>query len=51
MDPAANADYAAGLIAAAKAGVEVLCYGCDISIGEIRIARRLPWIGAPGAAD
>jgi sugar fermentation stimulation protein A len=35
--------YAAGLDAAARAGVEVLCYGCDISLEEIRIARRLPW--------
>jgi sugar fermentation stimulation protein A len=35
--------YAAGLATAAKAGVEVLCYGCDISPREIRIARRLPW--------
>src|SRR5580658_740212 len=32
--------YAAGLTAAAAAGVEVLCYGCDISPEEIRIARR-----------
>ena len=45
LDPA----YAAGLIAAAGAGVEVLCYGCDIGVGEIRIARRLPWIDAPAA--
>jgi sugar fermentation stimulation protein A len=37
--------YAAGLTAAAKAGVEVLCYGCDISPTEVRIARRLPWLG------
>jgi sugar fermentation stimulation protein A len=41
--------YAAGLVAAAHAGVEVLCYGCDISIEDIRIARRLPWIHQPGA--
>jgi sugar fermentation stimulation protein A len=41
LDPA----YAAGLAAAAKGGVEVLCYGCDISPSEIRIARRLPWTG------
>jgi sugar fermentation stimulation protein A len=44
LDPA----YAAGLTAAAKAGVEVLCYGCDISPSEVRIARRLPWTGASG---
>jgi len=42
LDPA----YARGLIDAAAAGVEVLCYGCDIGTDEIRIARRIPWIGA-----
>ena len=35
--------YAAGLKVAAAAGVEVLCYGCDISSEEVRIARRIPW--------
>jgi sugar fermentation stimulation protein A len=35
--------YATGLKVAAAAGVEVLCYGCDISPNEIRIARRIPW--------
>lgn len=35
--------YAAGLTAAAKAGVEVLCYDCDISPSAIRIARPIPW--------
>ena len=44
LDPA----YAAGLDAAAKGGVEVLCYGCDISPWEIRIARRIPWVGEAG---
>ena len=44
LDPA----YAAGLITAAAAGVEVLCYDCDISTNEIRVARRLPWVDAPG---
>ncbi|MBA3810562.1 MAG: DNA/RNA nuclease SfsA [Caulobacteraceae bacterium] len=44
LDPA----YAAGLTAAARAGVEVLCYGCDIGVEAIAIARRLPWIDAPG---
>ena len=39
LDPA----YADGLVAAARAGVEVLCYDCDISPNEILIARRLPW--------
>ena len=44
LDPA----YAAGLHAAASRGVEVLCYACEISVEEIRIAHRLPWAGAPG---
>lgn len=35
--------YARGLDAAAAAGVEVLCYDCDISPSDIRIARRIPW--------
>jgi len=39
--------YAAGLIAAARAGVEVLCYACDITVRGIRITRRLPWADAP----
>jgi len=39
LDPA----YAAGLRDAAARGVEVLCYACDISPEEIRIARRIPW--------
>ncbi|HZK99833.1 MAG TPA: DNA/RNA nuclease SfsA [Caulobacteraceae bacterium] len=42
LDPA----YAAGLDAAASAGVEVLCYACDISLEEISVAGRLPWTGA-----
>ena len=42
--------YARELTIAATAGVEVLCYGCDISLEHIRIARRLPWIHAPAAA-
>ena len=46
LDPA----YAAGLIAASRAGVEVLCYDCDISPEVIRIARRIPWIHAPADA-
>jgi sugar fermentation stimulation protein A len=39
LDPA----YARGLDAAAAAGVEVLCYGCDISHTAIRIGQALPW--------
>ena len=35
--------YAAGLEAAADAGVEVLVYACDISPDAVTIARRLPW--------
>ena len=42
LDPA----YARGLTAAAAAGVEVLCYDCDIGPDSIRIARRVPWRGA-----
>jgi sugar fermentation stimulation protein A len=41
-----DAAYAAGLSAAAAAGVEVLCYDCDLSSNEIRIARRIPWRAA-----
>jgi sugar fermentation stimulation protein A len=40
--------YAAGLDAAVKAGVEVLCYGCDISPSEVRVVRRIPWVGETG---
>lgn len=39
LDP----EYAAGLHAAALAGVEVVAYGCDISPEAIRIARPIPW--------
>ena len=39
--------YAKGLSDAARAGVEVLCYRCDISPNEIRISRRIPWRDAP----
>lgn len=41
LDPA----YAKGLIAAARSGVEVLCYDCDISLDRIGLRRRLPWRG------
>jgi sugar fermentation stimulation protein A len=39
--------YARGLNDAAEAGVEVLCYRCDISPDEVRISRRIPWRDAP----
>jgi sugar fermentation stimulation protein A len=39
--------YARGLSDAAAAGVEVLCYRCDISPTEVRISRRIPWRDAP----
>lgn len=39
--------YAKGLDDAAAAGVEVLCYRCDISPTEVRISRRIPWRDAP----
>lgn len=42
LDPA----YAAGLRDASDQGVEVLCYACDISPEEVRIARRIPWRSA-----
>ena len=35
--------FAHGLGQAADAGVEVLIYACDMSLSEIRVARRLPW--------
>ncbi len=45
FDTAADLDpaYAKGLIAAAAAGVEVLCYDCDISLNAVRLARVRPW--------
>ena len=44
LDP----DYAAGLIAAARAGVEVLCYRCDLSSDGVQLAGRVPWRAAKG---
>jgi sugar fermentation stimulation protein A len=43
LDPA----FAKALDRAAAAGVEVLCYRCDISPTEVRISRRIPWRDAP----
>jgi len=37
--------YAAALTAAARAGVEVLAYACDISTNGISISRPIPWTG------
>jgi sugar fermentation stimulation protein A len=42
--------YAAGLDAAARAGVEVLCYDCDITPAGIRLNRRLPWRSTSGGS-
>lgn len=44
LDPA----YAAGLIKAAETGVEVLCYGCDVTPEGVRVTRRAPWRDQPG---
>jgi len=46
IDPA----YADGLLEAANAGVEVLCYVCDITPHAVRIDRRVAWRDAPGGA-
>jgi sugar fermentation stimulation protein A len=35
--------YAAGLSEAARAGVEVLCYDCDITPKAVRLARPVRW--------
>ena len=52
FDTAADLDpaYSAGLIDAAGAGVEILCYGCDIETDAIRVARSIPWRGAGARA-
>ena len=42
LDPA----YAAGLTAAANAGVEVLAYRCTITPSGVALADRVPWRGA-----
>ncbi|ATC31137.1 DNA/RNA nuclease SfsA [Caulobacter vibrioides] len=39
LDPA----FAAGLDAAAKAGVEVLVYACEMGTDSIKLARRIEW--------
>jgi len=35
--------FAAGLTRAAQAGVEVLVYGCDVTVAGVRIARPMVW--------
>jgi sugar fermentation stimulation protein A len=42
-DPA----YAAGLLEAAERGVEILCYGCDVTLEGVSVARRVPWRDQP----
>jgi sugar fermentation stimulation protein A len=36
--------FAAALDHAAEAGVEVLVYGCDVSVAGVRLGARLPWL-------
>ena len=43
--------YAAGLIDASQAGVEVLCYACHIGADAIRITHAIPWRDAPAVAE
>jgi len=47
LDPA----YARGLDEAARRGVEVLCYDCDIGPEAIRLARHVPWRGQSRIAE
>ena len=51
FDTAADLDpaYAAGLIDAACRGVEIICYGCDISSDAVRLDRAMPWRGGSAA--
>ena len=45
FDTAADLDpaYARGLREAFRNGVEVICYGCDITLDAIRLHDRIPW--------
>ncbi len=45
FDTAGDIDpvYAAGLREAARAGVEVLCYACEVTPEGVTLARRIPW--------
>lgn len=36
--------FARGLVHAADAGVEVLVYGCDVTIDSVNIAQPMPWV-------
>ena len=36
--------FATALDHAAEAGVEVLVYGCDVSVNGVRLGARLPWL-------
>ena len=49
FDTAADIDpkYHDGLRQAAAAGVEVLCYACDLSLEDITLSAQRPWVGAP----
>lgn len=49
FDTAGDIDpkYHDGLRQAAAAGVEVLCYACDLSLEDITLSEPRPWIGAP----
>ena len=44
IDPA----YAKGLIAARRAGVEVLAYGCRVTAKEIKVVRPIPIAAVTG---
>ena len=50
FDTAGDIDkvYHAALRQAFRAGVEVLCYACDIDPSGVTLARRIPWVGANG---
>lgn len=46
FDTAGDIDptYHAGLRRAFQAGVEVLCYDCEIDSEGVRLRRRIPWV-------
>ena len=51
FDTAADLDpvYAAALLRAADAGVEVLCYACEVTTQAVGLHRRIPWTPRPPA--